>query len=161
MSKNSIFLILLLAAIWVILRESLTFMTVVAGIVVGGCCVFLTRRFIPLNKTDKVSLFRLVIYLFFLFGQIYIGGIATIRLILFGANAEIVEIKTKIRNSLLQTVLVNSITLVPGSIALDLSDDTITVLWLMRKTDEPPDIEKADAVLKGKLERMLLKAECG
>jgi len=159
LSKNSIFLIILLTAIWIILRETLTIMTVVTGVVVGGCCVFLARRIIPLEKTERVSIFRLVIYLFFLLGQIYVGGIATIRLILFGANVEIVKIKTKIRTSLLQTVLVNSITLVPGSIALDLSKNVITVLWLTKKSEEPPDPGRADAVLKDKLERMLLKAQ--
>jgi len=142
-----------------ILRESLSAMTALTGIIVGGCCVYLARRIIPLEKIEGASIFRLFIYLFFLLGQIYLGGIATIRLILFGADVEIVKIRTKIQNSLLKTVLVNSITLVPGSIALDLDEDIITVLWLTKKTEGPPDPEKADAVLKDKLERMLLKAQ--
>ena len=159
MSRNSLYLILSLTVIWIILRESVSAATVLIGLAASTCCVLFARKFIPLTKTEPVKPLRLVLYFFFLLGQIYIGGIAAVKVILFGAHVEIVEIKTKITSRLLRTILVNSITLVPGSIALDLTDDVITVLWLTRETDTPPDIEKADELLKGKLERMLLKAE--
>jgi len=100
-----------------------------------------------------------MLYLFYLIGQIYIGGISAIKIILFGAHVEIVKIQTHIRNKVLRTILVNSITLVPGSVSLDLSEDVITVLWLKRKTSGAPDIDNADEILKDKLEGMLLKAQ--
>ena len=159
MSRNSIYLIILLTVVWIILRESLTVVTAVVGLVLSALCVLLSRRFIPLEKTESVKPLRLIIYLFYLFGQIYAGGMATIRIILFGSHVEIVEIDTKIRNRVLRAILVNSITLVPGSVSLALEDDTITVLWLTRKDVSQSEIENADELLKGKLERMLLKAQ--
>jgi len=159
LSRNSIYLIILLTVVWIILRESLTVVTAVVGLVLSALCVLLSRRFIPLEKTESVKPLRLIIYLFYLFGQIYAGGMATIRIILFGSHVEIVEIDTKIRNRVLRAILVNSITLVPGSVSLALEDDTITVLWLTRKDVSQSEIENADELLKGKLERMLLKAQ--
>jgi len=152
-------MIVMLTVIWIILRENATIATVAIGLAVSAFCVILSRKLIPLAKTEEVKPLRLIVYFFYLLGQIYVGGIAAIRIILSGAHIEIVEITTRVRSRLLQTILVNSITLVPGSISLDLTDDTITALWLTRKTDTPPDFEKADELLKGKLERMLLKAQ--
>ena len=145
--------------IWIILRESFSIITVVSGLFVGACCVLFSRRAIPLYKTESIKPLRLMLYLFYLIGQIYIGGISAIKIILFGAHVEIVKIQTHIRNKVLRTILVNSITLVPGSVSLDLSEDVITVLWLKRKTSGAPDIDNADEILKDKLEGMLLKAQ--
>jgi multisubunit Na+/H+ antiporter MnhE subunit len=149
-------MIILLTVVWIILRESLTVMTAVTGLAISVCCVLFSRRVIPLSKTESVKPLRFVIYLFYLLGQIYIGGVAAIKLILLDAHVEIVEINTQIKSSVLRTILVNSITLVPGSVSLDLTEDVITVLWL---TKYPPDIENAGKLLKGKLERVLLKAQ--
>ena len=161
MSRNTVYLIILLTAVWIILRESLTVVTVVSGVVISALCVLFSRKFIPLARTERIRPLRLIAYLFYLLGQIYVGAFAGIKVILFGAHVEIVKIKTGIRSKALRTLLVNSITLVPGSVALDLTDDLITVLWLTRKKDAAPDIENADELLKGKLERMLRKAENG
>jgi multicomponent Na+:H+ antiporter subunit E len=159
MSRNSIIMIVVLTVVWIILRESLTVVTAVVGLAISTGCVILSRRVIPLARTERIKPLWLFIYLFYLLGQIFLGGIATIRIILFGAHVEIVKFKTQLRGKFLRTLLVNSITLVPGSVSLDLVDDTITVLWLMRKTKEPPDVENAGELLKGKLERMLIRAE--
>jgi len=152
-------MIILLTVVWMILRESFTVVTAVIGLVLGVLCVLLSRRFIPLEKTDPVKPLRLIIYLFYLLGQVYVGGMATIKVILFGSHVEIVEIETKIRNRILQAILVNSITLVPGSVSLALEENTITVLWLTRENISQSHIDNADELLKGKLERLLLKAQ--
>jgi len=152
-------MIVLLTVIWVILRESFSVATIIIGLVVSACCVIFSRKLIPLTKTDAVKPLRLLIYLPYLLGQIYLGGLSAIRIILFGAHVEIVEVRTRIKSALLRTILVNSITLVPGSISLDLTEDRITILWLKRKSQTQMDNGNADELLKGKLERMLLKAE--
>ena len=152
-------MIILLTAIWVILRESVTITTVLVGFAVSAGCVLFSRRLVPMKKTEPVKPLWLVVYFFYLIGRIYVGGIGAMKVIFFGAHVEIVTIKTSIKSRLLRTILVNSITLVPGSIALDLTDDVITVLWLIRDSDGPPDVCKADEQLKGRLEHILLRAE--
>jgi multisubunit Na+/H+ antiporter MnhE subunit len=90
---------------------------------------------------------------------VYIAGFLALRVVLTGAHVEIVEVKTEITNKFLRTILVNSITLVPGSVSLDLQDDAITVLWLQKKTEGSSNIENAGELIKGKLERMLRKMQ--
>ena len=159
MSRNSIIMAALLTVIWMVMRESFSVSTAATGLVVGSCCVLLSRRLIPLPSTERVKSLRLIPYMFFLLAQIYIGSISAVKAVFCGAGVEIVELKTEITNKVLRTILVNSITLVPGSVTLGLKDDSITVLWLISKSKKPVDLSEADEMLKNKLERRLLKAE--
>jgi len=140
-----------------ILRESYSLFTIISGVVIGIVCLIFYRIFFPLPKMAPIKPLRLVLYLFFLFGQVYIAGFTVIRIIFTTAYVKIVEIRTQISDKLLRTVLVNSITLVPGSISLDLDEDKITVL-LIRRTAPTAD-DDPDELLKGKLEKMMLKAQ--
>ena len=157
MNINSLYSIILLTAVWVILREGFTISIVVSGLVISACCVFFALRFLPLSKTDPINPLRLALYLFFLLGQMYSACFMVIKIIFTGAHVEIVEIQTKLTNKFLRTILVNSITLVPGSVSLGLEDNRITVLWLKKKNDIGS--ANADEFLKGKLERVLIKAQ--
>ncbi|MCL2565558.1 MAG: Na+/H+ antiporter subunit E [Defluviitaleaceae bacterium] len=160
-NKNSIYGIILLTVIWIILRESIDYLTVIIGVIVSICCIYFCRKLIPLPKTPKIKFLRFMIYLLFLFGQVYTAGFFAIKVILTDAHIEIVEIRTKMSSMFFKTILVNSITLVPGSVSLGLQGDKITVLWLQQKTKDAcgESIEKADEILIGKLQRMLIKAE--
>ena len=159
MGRNSIYATITLTACWVILRESLTVSTIAVGFAVSASCLFLCHRLLPLPKMAHFRPLRLIVYLFYLVVQVYIAGFFAIKTMLTDAHAEIVEVETGITDKFLRTILVNSITLVPGSVSLDLQDDKITVLWLMSKKTKASDLEKADELLKGKLERMLLRAQ--
>ena len=151
--------VVLLTVIWIILRETFTILTVASGIVISALCVFFCNWLLPLSKTSNFNILHLIIYPLYLIWQVYIAGISAIKLILTDAHVEIVTIKTDLSSLFLRTVLVNSITLVPGSVSLDLKDETITVLWLKKKSAGPEHTKNADELIKGKLERLLLKAQ--
>ena len=159
MNKNRLYIILFLTVVWSILWEELSVPTVITGIVVSAGCVYFYKKYLPLSKISGVNFLRLAMYPFFLIGQIYISGFHAIKLILSGAKVDIVEVKTKITNELLRVILANSITLTPGTVSLELNDDTITVLWLREKTSDSQDLGNADELIKGKLENKLLKAQ--
>jgi multicomponent Na+:H+ antiporter subunit E len=80
-----------------------------------------------------------------------------VGIVFSGAQVRVVEVKTPLRNRFLRTILANSITLVPGSVTLDLKGDKITVLWLTKKTTDIDGIEDLGEQVKGRLERMLDK----
>ena len=159
MKKNSIFSIVLLTAGWIVLREDFSVVTIATGFVVSAGCVWLCRKYLPLERIEGVNFLKLAGYPFYVAGQVYLSGIAAIRIILTRARVDIVEIKTTINNEFLRVVLANSITLIPGSVSLELKDDTITVLCLRRETDSEPDAEEISKRLKGRLEEKLLKAQ--
>jgi len=159
LSKNKLYTVIVLSLMWIVLREEITLLTVATGILISSGCVYFCHRFLPWPKSAPIRPLRLIAYLFYLLWQVLVGGLLAIHVVLTDAHVEIVEVKTKITNMFLRTILVNSITFVPGSVSLDLQDDTITVLWLQRKKVGAQNIEHADELLKGKLERMLIKVQ--
>ena len=159
LGRTSVYAVILLTIIWIILRETFTVLTVAAGIVISALCVFFCYRYLPLSGTSKFKTLRLMIYPFFLIWEVYVAGISAIKLILTDAHVEIVKIRTGLHSLFLRTILVNSITLVPGSVSLDLKDDVITVLWLKKKNAHPKNAKSADELIKGRMERILLKAQ--
>ena len=158
LNRNLIYAVILLTIVWVILRENAALSSIAAGALISLGCVLACRKLIPLHRTPKINIFRFMIYLLFLLSQVYVAGFHAIKLIVTDAHVEIVEVKTGISGLFLKTILVNSVTLVPGSIALGLNDDNVTILWLKQK-EEP--LENAQEILLGKLERMLIKCRKG
>jgi len=159
MNKNDIYLIILLTPMWIILREDLSALTVITGIIVSAGCTYFCHKYIPINIINGVDFLKLAAYPLYLIGQVYLAGFAAIKIIITGASVGIVKVNTKITNDFLKVVLVNSITLIPGSVSLDLKDQAITILWLRGKNDDPQDAGAADELLKNGLERRLLKGQ--
>ena len=153
------YIVLLLTAIWIVLSESFTVSTALIGLVISVASVFFCRRLLPFSKIENINYFRLAIYPFYLLGQVYLSAFNVMRLIFTGADVEIVKVKTRISNVFLRAILANSITLAPGTVSLELKDDTITVLRLKEKTDNSKAVKSADESIKGNLEKMLIKAE--
>lgn len=159
MSRNSIYGIILLTIGWVILRESLTALTFAEGIVISAGCIYFCNKLLPLPKTSDINLFRFVLYLLFLAGQVYKSGFWAIKIILTGARTEIIKTDLEISSAFLQTILANSITLVPGSISLELKDNTLTVLWLAAKKTDALQAKNAGELIIRRLEKMLIKMQ--
>jgi len=158
LNKNDIYLIILLTPVWIILCEGFSVAAVMTGIIVSAGCVYFCHKYIPLNIIN-VDFLKLATYPFYLIGQIYLAGFAAIKIILTGASVGVVEVETKITSDFLKVVLVNSITLIPGSVSLELKGQAITILWLRGKNDDPQDVDAADKLMKSELERRLLKAQ--
>ena len=157
MKRNVIYALVGLAVLWVILVEEFSLISVISGALIGGGCIYFSRKMIPLEKVEGVNFLRLLFYPFFLIGEIYLMGFLVIHMILTGARVDIVDVKTKLKSDVLKTALLNSITLTPGSIPLDLKGDTVTVLNLgSTKNDDP---HQAVDKLRARLEKRLIKAQ--
>jgi len=161
MRRNVIYLIVAFTIIWLILREELTFGSALTGLVISSICVIICRKFLPLQSISGVNYFRFFKYVIYLFGQMYVGAILAIRLVLKGAKADVVEIKTDIDNDFLRVMLANSITLVPGSVTLEVKGDRFTILLLHEKTWGLLELADASDKVKGGLEGKLLRAQKG
>ena len=155
-NRNALYKVILLTLVWIVLREDYSAFTVVTGVIISVGCVWYARKFLPINNTSNINFLKLFLYILYLIGQVYLSGFYVIKMILFGAKAEIVEVKTKITDEALRVILSDSITLTPGSIMLDLADDKIIVLWLRGRKNK---IENAEDFIKGTLEEKLLKTK--
>lgn len=158
MYKNNIYSVTALILVWIILRETFSLSTVIIGAVLSVACVYFYHKYLPLKRVRNVKFLKLIFYVFYLIGQIYIAGFYVIKLIVLGAKADVIELKTKVTNESLKVLLADSITLTPGSILLDLKDENITLLCLKEKNDTR-DLEAMDDFLKGRLENQLLKVQ--
>jgi multisubunit Na+/H+ antiporter MnhE subunit len=158
-NRRSVSAIVLLTAIWMILRENFTAATVLSGIGVSMACVYFCHRFLPLPDMSGIKIYKLAGYLLFLLVQVYIAGFNALKLLFKGSRVNIVQVKTKISHILLRTILVNSVTLIPGSVSMELTDDVITVLWLLDKSADAEYTNNAEKILLYKLEKWLGKAE--
>lgn len=69
-------------------------------------------------------------------------------------NPGVVKFKTKLTTDYSKMVLANSITLTPGTLTVDVIDDTFYIHWIDVKTTDP---EKAFAEIAESFEKVLLK----
>ncbi|MCL2366019.1 MAG: Na+/H+ antiporter subunit E [Oscillospiraceae bacterium] len=159
MKRNFIYLVIVFTIIWIILKEEITLSTILIGLAISVVCVVFCRKFLPLDYISGVNYFKLFIYIFYVFGQMYVGAVFAIKLVLTGAKADVVKISTDISNDFLRVMLANSITLVPGSVTLELKDDSITVLLLHEKTWGLMELANASDRVKGGLEDKLIKVQ--
>ena len=157
--RNLLFKVGLLTIIWLILREGFSFADLFIGLAISICCVAYSRKFLPLKGFQNVKFYQLIIYVFYLLGQIYLAGFYVIKLIVKGnARTLILQTYTRLENETLKVLLGDSITLTPGSVMLDMTDDLITVLVLIDK-DEKINSGDVDKLIKGGLEAQLTKAQ--
>ena len=156
--KTNFQIILLCTSVWIILNERFSFLQIVIGSLLGFLAIIITDEYLLMqnyNRVYQIRIFSQIKYFLFLIKEIYIAGIMTIpKIITRNINPEIVKIHTKIHSDLQICILANSITLTPGTVTIDKKKQTLTVLWLNCVSK---DSEKAGEMIKGKLERMLLK----
>jgi multicomponent Na+:H+ antiporter subunit E len=150
--------VLCLTAIWIIFTETISLDNGVIGAGIATLTVLFTRKFLPAKIKGNFSFFRLVTFPFFLIGQIYVAGFQIIKVMFTGSKISIVTLKTELKEEALRVVLVDSITLTPGSILIDLEGEKVILLWI-RGSREPDDLEYAERKLKKRLEQRLIKAQ--
>ena len=151
--------IAILAIIWVVLREEYTVVDLAIGVAISIACVAYSKKFLPLQGIKNVNFLRILFYVFYLIWQIYMAGFHVVKLIISGkARCEILSSNTRIDNNSLKVILMESITLTPGSVVLDLDDDIVTIIYLAEK-DEVINSENKDEKIFGELEERLLKCQ--
>jgi len=159
MKRNIIYMIIIFTVVWIVLMEELTLWSVGAGLAVSTLCAVFCRIFLPLDRIAGVNYFWFFVYVIYLIGQVYVAAISAVKLVIKGAKSDIVVVDTAITNDFLRVMLANSITLVPGSVTLDMNDDKITILMLSEKDGGPQELKSATDRIKDVLEKRLIKAQ--
>ena len=159
MNRNSVFAITILTAVWIILREDFSVISAATGAAISAGVLLFCNKLLPLPKISGVNPLRLAIYFLFLLKEVYKAGFWAIKVILTGPRLEVMEMKTSLPHLFSRTLLANSITLVPGSISLNMKGDTITVLWLLEEKMNAEQGKNSSKFIVGKLEKMLSKVQ--
>lgn len=144
---------------WCLLNESFNLTTVIQGIIIALVTVFSVYYLFRDKKyiSYKINIFSLIKYILVLFINIYLSAIKVCYIILrHNDHPSVIKIKTKVKDDWLRCLVSNAITLTPGTVTIDKTDNTLTVLWLNPTTTSVDDATK---VILGDFEHALLRKE--
>lgn len=145
-TRNYIILIILLMGLWLLLSGMYDLFHTSMGVISVTAVVWLDRkllqkRFFPPHRKEPPRL--RVIYLHYsyfpwLFWQIITSALHVAWVILSPKNIDtsLLFFKTKLPTNTGKVILANSITLTPGTLTIDLSDDEFLVHALTRQSAE-------------------------
>jgi multicomponent Na+:H+ antiporter subunit E len=143
---------------WLIFTWSLAPFSLLMGTIASvSVSLFTFRFFINETEAGRRSLIpRLhysVLYLLYVIFQMYAASFKVLYLICRGKiNPRIVHFRTRLNTDIARVILTSSITLTPGTITVDLTDDHLIVHWLDAKTTHS---RHAGDLIKGGFEKML------
>ncbi len=149
-----------LMIVWIAFTTSFATQEILTGLFVAMIISFFT---IPLFTCCTLSIlapkkvFFMVYYLLIFTRELIKSNLDVARRVLTPSlpiNPGIVQFKTKLTTDYAKMVLANSITLTPGTLSIDIIDDTFYVHWIDVKTTEP---EKAFTEIAETFEKILLK----
>ena len=150
--------VIIMTFIYMVLREDLTYFTFLVGFGLGitsliVCLLFFGKSFI---MRYHVKVYYMIWYLLRLIIIIILSGIKSLFLGLFSkSSSKLITYKSKLENDMLVTLLANSITLTPGTVTIDKTDNTLKIIKLC-KNHCPYDINDIKH-----LEKLISKLEVG
>jgi len=156
--KNLFISVLLLLGIWLLLNASLSPVIVVAGIAVALIItVFFSARH-PVFRDMKLNpkaISYFFIYLFVFTFELIKANFDVAGRVLSPSlpiNPGIVEVKTRLKSKIGRLALANSITLTPGTLTVDIKEDSLFIHWIDVTST---DIEGATKKIVGNFEKYL------
>ncbi|MCL2235060.1 MAG: Na+/H+ antiporter subunit E [Defluviitaleaceae bacterium] len=161
MGRYSFFLVIAMALVWIILTETLDWSALAIGLLMGAFCLYFSDMFLPKVEGGRVKMTKLILYPLYIIGQVYLAGFTMLKFIIKGAEWQMVPVKTSLKAEVLRVMLADSMTFVPGSVSVDINDDTITSLWIFDKGTDLNKLgpDKISELAKGGLEKQLAKAD--
>ena len=151
-------MIFVLFALWLVFNGKVTLEIVLFGIVLSAAVYLFCWKFLEYSPKRELLALRLlpqgIGYFFVLVWEVIKANCSAISLIVspkYEVEPLLVTFKTELKTDLARTVLANSITLTPGTITVELTEDEFKVHCL--------DKEMAEGIEDSVFVRLLLKME--
>jgi len=128
--KSIVYWTLFLFSLWLILSGSLHWQNLLIGFTVSYGIALLYVKMFKDETLYRFSILAFVKYLGILFKNLLISNIQINKRILspeMNISAAIVAVKTDLESDWKKLLLANSITLTPGTLTLDIKDDTLFI----------------------------------
>ena len=145
--RFAIVLALVLGVTWLSLSGYFTTMLLTLGTISVLFVIWMCMRMAILDKetVPYLSLPLTIIYFFWLFAEIVKANMQVIKAVL-SPDLEVSPTLTKIpypnKADVARTMFANSITLTPGTVAVDMEDDHILVHALLKEMSKPADFKE-------------------
>jgi len=146
--KNFTYLFIILFAIWLVLTTSFHWQEISVGIFISLIlALYLHKNYqeLGLPKITIKKIIYFIIYLIVLFIEIVKANFDVAYRVLhpkLPIKPGIVVIKTKLKQDIAKTILANSITLTPGTFALDIEEDELLIHWIYVITEDEMEATK-------------------
>ena len=150
----------LLMAVWIAFTSSFATQELLVGVGVTALISILTISVFTcceLKILNPKSIYYIFVFLFTFLVALVKSNLDVAKRVLSPSlpiNPGIVKFKTSLKTNFSKMVLANAITLTPGTLSIDIIDDTYYIHWIDVKTTDP---EEAKAEIAGKFEEILLK----
>ena len=134
---------LTLMLIWLIANGTLAADTVIAGAVISTVIALIFAAFSQVYSVIRWSpkvIFYYLMYLGVFFIELVKANLNVLRLVLsprIDIHPGIVEIKTGLKSPIGRLALANSITLTPGTLVVDIIDDSLFIHWINVSSSDP------------------------
>lgn len=155
--KNLLILNLILAFTWMAVQGSFTFVAFMVGFILGYVVISVLSVAIDDNHYVKTVL-RSVTIIFFFLKELFLSSIRVAIDVLkpsFKMKSGIVAIPLDVKTDFEITFLANMISLTPGTLSLDVSDDKKTLFIHSMYIDKDADTLRKE--IKGTMERKVLE----
>ena len=134
---------LTLMLIWVIANGTLALDSLIAGLVISAAIALAFASFARVYSVIRWSpkvVFYYLLYLGVFLTELAKANLNVMRLV-FSPRIEIqpgiVEIKTELKSPIGRLALANSITLTPGTLVVDIKDDSLFIHWINVSATDP------------------------
>lgn len=146
---------LLLALVWVILQNSVSLGMAVFGLILGVVIPLGTSVWWP-ETPKRFHLGRMITYSLIVLWDIMVANVQVAWIVMTRSNASLrpawIVIPLELRQPEAITVLAGTITLTPGTVSADLSDEGHSLLVHVLDTDDPDSVRDE---IKQRYERRL------
>ena len=150
-------LTLILAVVWVLLQNEVTSGMVVFGIILGIIIPWMTSIWWP-DRPQSFRLDKMITYSLIVMWDIVVANIQVAWIVLTVPNAKLkpewIVIPLELKHPEAITILAGTITLTPGTVSADLSDEGHSILVHVLHTDDPDGVRDE---IKSRYERRLLE----
>ncbi len=151
------FLTIILALVWILLQNELTAGMAVFGLILGIVIPWITSIWWP-GTPKAFRIHRMIPYTFIVLWDIIVANIEVAWIVLTVPNAKLkpawIVVPLELRQPEAITVLAGTITLTPGTVSADLSDEGHSLLVHVLHTDDPDSVRDD---IKTRYERRLLE----
>lgn len=131
-------LIFLFTVIYVILNETLSWLTVSLGVVSGFSAIFLTNKILEIDYVEMfhINLWLFLTYFWIIIRDTYVVGFDTIvRTFKGNINPNYIRYRSDLKDEFLTVLLANAITMPPGAITVDRNGNDMTILTVGLEKD--------------------------
>lgn len=153
--KRVVFWSIFLFVIWLALTMSLNIQEVTTGILVSVIIALLYTKNYEGDKSFRIKPIAYFKYLGVFIKELIMANIDVAKRVIdpkLPINPGIVAIKTNLKQDYKKLILANSITLTPGTITMDVQNDTLFIHWIDVTTT---DIKEASKEIAGSFEETL------